>query len=140
MISNTPDYQKRMRDLQAKYSMRGNRPSKKVIRDEMKSLHLQDLERKLAFSQLSQQKQKADLSHRMRSFQLGMAKDELKERKQQLPWQMGIGIATGLYSALEGKRRANILADQEKKREDRFNDIMSNYGGTSVMPHIPMGL
>lgn len=129
-----PMYQEQMQKAHAKASMRGNRPKTEALQSRLAEM---DLARKLAFGSLGLQKKRSDLSHAGRSENLKQSKKALKKRKEQLPWEIGIGAGTGLLSALEGKRRAGIVKANEKRAEQRHQDMMGSFGGTNKMPHVP---
>jgi hypothetical protein len=116
-----PMYQKAMQGANAKASMRGNRAKTSALQSRLAEM---DFARKLAFSGLGLQKKRADLSHAGRVETQRVAGDRLKERKKQLPWQIGIGAGTGLMSALEGRRRANLIKANSAKADARFNQTM----------------
>jgi hypothetical protein len=119
-----PMYQQQMQRAQAKASMRGNRPKTEALQSRLAEM---DLARKLAFESLGLQKKRSDLSHAGRSENLKQSKKALKKRREQLPWELGIGSGTALLSALEGKRRAGLVKANTKKQDDRFNEIMEAY-------------
>jgi hypothetical protein len=81
-----------------------------------------DLARKLAFKGIGLQKKRSDLAHKGRMASFNVRKGELKDRKAQLPWSIGIGAGTSLMSGLEGKRRADIVKANTLKADQRYED------------------
>jgi hypothetical protein len=117
-------YQREMQKANAKASMRGNRPKTAALQSRLAEM---DLARKLMFSSLGLQKKRSDLSHAGRVEGLKQTGKRLKERETQLPWQIGIGAGTGLMSAMEGKRRADLIRSNSMKSDARFNTVMEAY-------------
>jgi hypothetical protein len=124
-----PMYQKEMQKAQAKASMRGNRPKTEALQSRLAEM---DLARKLAFGSLGLQKKRSDLSHAGRSENLKQSKKTLKKREKQLPWEIGVGAGTGLLSAFEGKRRADLIKTREKKSDAQFGQLMGSKDATAA--------
>jgi len=79
-----------------------------------------DMARKLAFGEIYNTKARSDLQQAGRKADLGMRRDALAKKKAALPWQIGIGVGTGLMGAYEGKRRADVIKEQTRKSDERF--------------------
>ena len=133
-MQSQPMFQREMQKAEAKASMSGQRPQTEAIKT---ALHMQDLERKNQFGQLSRAKKRHKMSMKGQKFDLKQQNKSLKEREKQLPWQIGIGVGTSLLSALEGRRRAQLIAQRDALKEARWNDMMSRFGGTKRLPNIP---
>lgn len=121
---NTPMFQKALQKQGAKASMRGRLPRTDAL---LSKLMLSDMQRKQQFAQIGQAKKRADLSHRMRKFSMGQQKKRLDEEKAQLPWELGIGAGTALYSALEGRSRAQAIREAEARKEARYQSMMDSF-------------
>lgn len=121
-LYSQPMYQQAMQKARSKASMRGNRAKTSGLQSRLAEM---DLARKMAFKSLSLQRKRADLSHAGRAENLRVASKDLKERKEQLPWQIGIGAGTSLLSGLEGRRRANLIKKQEQERQWNFDQMMN---------------
>ena len=121
-LQRQPMYQRAMQKAHAKASMRGNRAQTAGLQSRLAEM---DLARKLAFKGIGLQKKRSDLAHKGRMASFDVRKKELKDRKAQLPWQIGIGAGTALLSGLEGKRQANIIKANEEAAAKRHTDIMN---------------
>jgi hypothetical protein len=118
-----PEFQRKIQKAEAKASMLGNRPKVDAI---MTKLATDDLYRKQIFDQLGMDKSAKDSYHRHRTNMLNLSKDRLKDRKKTMKWTIGTGIATGLFSALEGKRRADIGRQQFAREQEIWEELRSD--------------
>jgi len=110
-------FQREMQKANSQASMRGQRPRTAAL---MSRLADMDIARKLAFGEIGLSRRRSDIAHRGRKAALGIQKDQLKQRKKQLPWTIGLGLGTAGLSAYEGNRRANMIAAQNQRQEDRY--------------------
>ena len=123
-------FQREMQRANSKASMQGQRPRTQAL---MSRLADMDLARKLAFSEIGLTRRSADIQHRGRKAGLKASKKDLKDRKQQMRWSMGVGLGTTALSTMEGRRRANVIAAQNAKADQRYTNTQRdsktyNYG------------
>jgi hypothetical protein len=136
-LQNQPMFQQAMLKANAKGSMRGNRPKTKGIQSRLAEM---DLARKAAFRDIGLTRKRSDLSHRGRMAGHQVAQDELSQRQDQLPWQIGIGAGVGLISGLEGRRRARMIREGRDLEQQRFDGLMANNSGRMAAANTRFGL
>jgi len=92
-----------------------------------------DLARKAAFRDIGLTQKRSDLAHAGRMAGHKMQKKALKQRRKQLPWQIGIGAGTSILSGLEGQRRKQVIADQAAVEQQRFDQTQANAAAQNDM-------
>lgn len=124
-------WQRAMQRAHSKASMGGQPLRTRALQEGLAS---EDLNRKLAFERLGLQKKRSDLQHKYRMAQHKMAKKELKHQKRMLPWTMALGGGTALFSALEGRSRANRISKADEARAGFWqNADMSRHQNTRAL-------
>ena len=116
-LTSQPMFQREMQRAHSKASMRGQRPKTAALQSRLAEM---DMARKLAFGEIYNTKARSDLQQAGRKADLGMRRDALAKKKAALPWQIGIGVGTGLMGAYEGKRRADMIKEATRKSDERF--------------------
>lgn len=129
-LENQAMYQQAMLKQHSKSSMRGNRTKTRGIQSRLAEM---DLARKAAFRDIGLTQKRSDLTHAGRMASHKMQKKALKQRKKQLPWQIGIGAGTSILSGLEGQRRKQVIADQAAVEQQRFDQTQANAAAQNDM-------
>jgi len=114
-MESQAQWQNAMLKAHAKASM-GGQPLRTAALQQ--GLASEDINRRLAFERLGLQKKRSDLEHRYRKHQYKMSKKQLKQDKRALPWTMALGGGTALFSALEGRSRANRISQADAARAE----------------------
>ena len=130
-LDQQPMFQRELLKAQSKASMRGNRAN---INGLLQRLATEDLTRKDQFRRLGLRKESSDLHHSGRMQMQGMQKDDLRDRKKALPWTIGIGTGTALMSALEGRRRAQLIREETHKRTE-LRDLYKEQAKRQEIPN-----
>lgn len=135
-LEGTPIYQRAMQRARAKASMQGQIPQ---LQNLQAQLAAQDLARRRAFERLGLARLQSNLAHRGRMQGLRADETALKNRRQQLPWEIGIGAGTSLMAALEGQRRAQALRESAEATRDFRNKVLQYHRSMAPLytPYIP---
>lgn len=96
----------------------------------------QDLDTRLAFQRIGLQSKMGNARLKQQKFMLGLEKDKLKDRKQMLPWQIGIGGLTSGIAMWEGHRRSKMLAQENALRGQQHNDMMAGLREIAIQRRI----
>lgn len=129
-LANQPMFQREMLRQHSKSSMQGNRTKTRGIQSRLAEM---DLARKAAFRDIGLTQKRSDLAHAGRMAGHKIQKKALKQRKKQLPWQIGIGAGTAILSGLEGQRRKQVIADQAALEQERFDITQANAAKQDAM-------
>jgi hypothetical protein len=84
---------------------------------------------KTAKARIAQADKERGLRKEGLKFSTRMAKDRLSQRRKDLRYTIGLGLGTAGLSIFEGRRRANLLEEERKRRasaEERQMKMLEN--------------
>jgi hypothetical protein len=141
--ANDPQYQRAIQRAAAKAGMRGNQANTAPIAAQhakyqlgrqttFGGLALQQAAQRQAFNQALVRNKQWGQEQGLREAYFGENKsrfyDQMDERKSNLDWTMGLGLATAGLSYLEGKRRQGIMATENAYRAKHEKWLDSQLG------------